>query len=124
MRGIQVHIFRSDLGDCTNKGVTSPERAQGKTFVVFDEALPQGNWSLEECQNDPRFVCLKIVRRWVGQPNEYLHLEPMRPPGGGNSMAGGNYVGSSDSRFRELSRYPLPVHDRFETAEQSAALSQ
>jgi hypothetical protein len=115
MRGLSVNILRSGLGDCTNKGVTSPALSKGRIVVVFDEAIDHGNWDLEECRDDPRFLCLKIVRRWVGTPNEYLHVEPLH---GETNMAGpmmgGNYVTTSDSRFRDIARYPLPVHDRRE----------
>jgi hypothetical protein len=126
MTGISISIFRSDLGDCTNGGVTSPARAQGKIFVVFDEAIRMGNFRLEECKDDDRIVCLKVVRRWAGTKNEYLHLEPMfnRPEGQAGPMAGGNYGGCSDSRFSDLSRYPLPIHDRWDTWEQYDMLSR
>lgn len=119
MRGLSVNIYRNDLGDCTNGGVTSPERAHGKIFVVFDEALGRGNWDLEECRDNPRFVCLKVVRRNLGR-GEYLHLEPMfgRPEGMAGPCFGGNYVATSDSRFSEaFGSRPLPVHDRWDTWE-------
>lgn len=126
MRGISVNIYRPDMGDCTNGGVTSPARAEGKIFVVFDEAIERGNWDLAECEDNEKIVCLKVVRRWTGTPNEYLHLEPMfgRPEGQAGPMAGGNYAGSSDSRFRDVSPYPLPIHDRWETWEQYDMLSR
>lgn len=118
MQGISVQILRSDLGDCTNKGVTSPALSKGRIVVVFDEAIEHGNYNLEDCKDDPRILCLKVVRRWVGTKNEYLHIEPMFDqgvPGGVGPIMGGNYITTSDSRFRTLARYPLPVHDRFET---------
>jgi hypothetical protein len=124
MRGISVDIFRGRLCDCTNSGVTHPERAEGKTFVVFDESIERGNFVLEKCLAEPeRYICLKVVRRWVGQPNEYMHVEPINQPEGKiGPMAGGNFVYSSDSRFP--GRYPLSVHDRFETQEQYDMLSR
>lgn len=109
MRGLSVNILRSDLGDCTNGGVTNPSNAKGKIFVVFDESIRDGNWSFEECQANPdRFVCLQVVRRWGGT-REYLHIEPINYPANRiGPMAGGNYAQSSDGRFRALSQYPLP----------------
>jgi len=126
MRGLSVSILRSDLGDSTNRGVTSPARSQGKVVVVFDEAIKDGNYKLEECKDNPRFLCLKVVRRWTGTPNEYLHLEPMfnLPEGVAGPMMGGNYVHTSDSRFRGIANHPLPVHDRFEAWEQYKALTR
>lgn len=132
MRGLSVHVYRDDLGDCTNGGVTSPARAEGKIFVVFDEALSkgglmsQGNWKLEECKDNPRFVCLRVVRRNLGR-GLYLHLEPMfgRPEGMAGPCFGGNYVATSDSRFSEaFGDRPLPVHDRWDTWEDHAILSR
>lgn len=114
MRGVSVQIYRSDLGDCTNGGVTSPSQSRGRIVVVFDPEVQDGNYRLEDCKEDPRFICLRVVRRWVGTPHEYLHCEPITEGRQGISMFGGNYVGSSDSRFSNVSRYPLPVHDRIE----------
>lgn len=38
-------------------------------------------------------------------------------------MFGGNFIYSSDSRFAALNNgYPIPIHDRVETAEESAVL--
>jgi hypothetical protein len=124
MKGVSVSIYRSDLGDCTNRGITSPARSQDKIFVVFDEAVEQGNWDLVACKDNPKFVCLKIVRRNIGG-GLYLHIEPMFDRGSGvGPMAGGNFVFTSDSRFRRVSQYPLPVHDRWETQEQFDILSR
>lgn len=121
MRGVSVSIFRSDLGDCTNGGVTNPANSQGKVVVVFDSAIRDGNYRLDDCLKDPRFVCLKVVRR----PG-YTHCEPLIAGRSGiGPMAGGNYVYSMDSRFTtSVGRYPVPVHDRFETQEQYDLLSR
>lgn len=115
MRGVSASIYRSDLGDCTNGGCTSPARSEGKTFVVFDEGISDGNYTLDECRDDTRFVCLKVVRRHIGG-GLYLHLESMFEDTSGRAgpMAGGNYAFTPDSRFRRLFTYPLPVHDRYE----------
>jgi hypothetical protein len=43
----------------------------------------------------------------TGRP--YLYAEPLEP---GSYAMGGNYICSSDSRFREISDYPIPLHDR------------
>lgn len=36
-------------------------------------------------------------------------------------MFGGSFVWSTDSRFRKISEYPVPIHDRYETPEQYAS---
>jgi len=126
MRGISVNIYRSDLGDCTNGGATSPANSQGKTVILFDPEIRNGNYALDKCKDDPRVICLRVVRRWIGTKNEYIHCEPINAKGDGcvGPMAGGNYVGSSDSRFCDVSPYPIPVHDRFETQAQYDMLSR
>ena len=114
MRGVTVHVYRSDLGDCTGGGVTSPNRSKGKIFVVFDPSLSEGNLKLEDCMKDDRFVCMHVVRRSLGG-SEYLHVEPINQPQGMvGPMFGGNYA---KGQMRGLCQYPLPIHDRFETEE-------
>lgn len=116
MRGVSVDIFRSGSSDCTNRGVTCRDLAKdsGLVFILFDESIEDGNFKLEECLAEPeRYVCFKLVRRWAGQANEYLHVEPInQPEGHSGPMFGGNFVYTSDGRFP--GRYPLSVHDRFE----------
>jgi hypothetical protein len=53
---------------------------------------------------------LVLVRRMLSD-GEYLHAEP--DTNGDRSSFGGNFVWTSDGRFP--SKYPIPVHDRFET---------
>lgn len=112
MTGVSVSIFRSGPSDCTNNGITSPENSEGKTFVIFDPAIRMGNYDLEESRNNPNIVCLKIVTRDLSC-GLYMHVEEIDKPAGW-SMAGGNYVCTSDSRFADISPYPLSVHDRIE----------
>lgn len=120
MNGVLVTIYRADgFGDSTAGGVTSPERARGKTFVVFDRELASGNWKLDECRDRPDFVCLRLVRRNIAG-SVYIHaepicwrdgypVEPVRSP-----MAGGNFIFTGDSRFCRVCEHPVSVHDRFE----------
>lgn len=111
MRGIHVTVYRGPH-DCTNGGVTSPERDK-LHFVLFDPALRTGNCRLEECLLRDGIVCLRLVRR-SSIRGEYLHAVPMHEPEGKLGMFGGHFVYSSDSRFADLCQYPIPVHDRYE----------
>jgi len=119
VNGVMVTVYRADERDCTAGGVTSPARAKGKTFIVFDPALASGNWSLDDVRERTDVVCLKLVRRQLAG-GEYIHAEPIfwsepEVPHG-RPMCGGNFIFTSDSRFRRVCEYPIPVHDRFETA--------
>lgn len=110
----RVNILRSDSGDCTNNGVTSPDMAKGRAFFVItdpaDEEKVESNW-VNVGERGPKPVCLLLVSRRFGL-TPYLHVTPTTIRGHG--MMGGNFVWSCDSRFREISQYPLAVHDRVE----------
>lgn len=106
---LTVHVLRSTLGDCTNGGVSSRTDsfdlfAPHLTFAqVADHCLEKGI---------DMNKALKLVCR---EHPDYIHAEPIIDRGKWY-MAGGNFVKSSDSRFKDLTgiRYPVPVHDRTE----------
>jgi hypothetical protein len=110
MKGIHVYILRDSLGDCTANGASS----KVDKMILVDESI-SGPFEVEEDE-----VYLIVVRRKLFG-GEYLHLEPrknnksIRPGGYVGAMMGGNFAHTSDSRFREVANYPLPIHDRFET---------
>lgn len=125
MSGVSVQILRSNI-DCTNGGISSPARSEGKIYVVFDPAIRRGNYSLDDARNNPKIVPLVVVRR-ESVRGEYLHLEPMDGTPGDHAgpMFGGNYGHSpGDSRFADVSQYPLPIHDRSETWQDYDALTR
>jgi hypothetical protein len=95
-----VWIFKSDLGDSTLGGVTSKAT---KTIL---------QWGEGEDVEEEDYPVLQLVERTIGS-EKYLHAEPVNPKKTGLSMAGGNFVYSSDSRFP--SNQPISVHDRIET---------
>lgn len=108
-RYLTVEIYRAG-SDCTLNGVTSPERAAGKIFVVPCE---YGYWKESEVVGNDSFVILDIEKRNIGR-EIYTNLVP-REAGNRWTMFGGNFARSSDSRFRQsVSERPLPVHDRIE----------
>lgn len=92
----------------TNGGVTSK----------FDEFVLVGPEIAEIFPVTDTRPALKIVRRNIGG-RVYIHAEPLTPIPDNcvGYMFGGNFVTSSDSRISEINPYPIPVHDRFETAE-------
>jgi hypothetical protein len=119
-KGLTVDVLRSaKYGDSTNSGVTSKH----SSFVVVDPAIAG---IFEPTKDMP---ALKLVKRTFGQSQEsqtYIHAEPLEPVPAGcvGYMFGGNFIYSCDSRFREVNQYPIPVHDRIETAAQYDRLSR
>lgn len=96
LKGFTANIFRSDY-DC------NINKMQGKkTVTIIDADLPK---MTEESEERP---AVKIVRRdlFGGQ---YLHAEPLKP---GSYAFGGSFIYCSDSRFSDISKYPIPLHDR------------
>lgn len=110
LRGLWVSVFRDASGtDCTNGGPTSTRK---EVFLVGVE----DGLELRD-DYDPRDV-FRIVRRVIaGTP--YLHAEPVVEKKGAR-MFGGNFLYTSDSRFRRsVCDYPIPVHDREENPPQT-----
>ena len=107
MKCIPAYIYRDHGGDCSNGGLSS------KVDNVF-VPHPRGWYDAEE--DDPKLV--KIVKNDYGF-GEYVHAEPVaeKPKGHVGYMMGGTFIYSSDSRFREIHPYPIPLHDRTETQE-------
>lgn len=98
-----VNVLRSTLGDCTAGGPTS--RFTSFTLLAPNTPVPE--------RADPK-RCLRLnwrCGRWQADP-----LPEGMPPNATHAggMFGGNYVVSSDSRFREDIGHPVPVHDRAE----------
>lgn len=96
-----VEVLRPNY-DCTNNGVSS--RHDRMLLVVDEDDVPA------EVNGTPTLV---FVRRIIcGEP--YMHAKPVSA-GSAHTMMGGNFVYSCDSRFRrEISQYPIPIHDRIE----------
>jgi len=112
VKGLLVYVLRSDLGDCTLNGVTSPARAKGKRFYVFGPEIKNGNVALEEVKDREDSVCLLLRRRQFSGGE--IHIEAVPMGAEGFPRSGGNFVYSNDSRFHDFSAHPIPVFDRFE----------
>jgi hypothetical protein len=104
MNYLPVNVLRSDLGDCSNGGVSAPYGA--KLVVPCSEGFLS-----EEDVAERGYVVLELM------PPAYPSCPNRLKPRGESRwvMFGGNFVYSSDSRWsREYGAYPLPVHDRVE----------
>lgn len=111
MKALPISVYRTDrLGDCTNGGITSRYK---ELLLICEDGF------VEVDENDPPENLVKIVTRYFGG-NEHKHIEPYASVESGSVgwMSGGNIAYTCDSRFREMSEYPLQVHDRQETQKQ------
>ena len=99
---ISVNVLRDSSGDCTNSGLSS------KTDILYIEHIE--GWISEE--NAPEALRIDLIKRDLFG-SIYLNFKPSNLSR--HSMAGGNFVWSGDSRFREsISDQPVPIHDRVE----------
>lgn len=107
-KGLAVNVYRiPEWGDMSNKGVTS----RCSTFVLTWDDMPAECQVFEVTERRPELVLVR--RKLMHQQPEYLHARPADETR--HTMMGGTFIYSSDSRFRAVSDYPIPVHDRVET---------
>lgn len=91
--------------DCTGGGLSS----RSWTFIVVTE---EQELTLET--NKPEKYLVLVKRELWGEKAWYLRpLNIIKPQGCIGPMMGGNYAKVDYS----VCRYPLPIHDRFETPE-------
>ena len=109
MRALPLGIYEEKgIGNCSNNGISSRFK---EVLLICERGF------IEVDENNPPENLVKLVtRNLFGK--EYKHIEPVARPTGVGWMAGGSLVYTCDSRFRELSQYPLSLHDRQETQEQ------
>lgn len=97
-------VLRSASGDCTNNGVT----AQHDNVILIgpggpaNDVLPKNGLPVLQVT---RICTMANGTWWAAVPLEHKD---------GWCMAGGNFLWSSDSRFRDLFPLPIPAHDRVE----------
>ncbi len=99
MQKISTYPFRHPLGDCTNNGLTSV----GNSFDLY--------FDVDSVDNIPDDALILVKRNLFGKPAWYAKPASLFKSGT-QSMMGGNFVYTSDSRFPGDA--PIPVHDRVE----------
>lgn len=106
-----VYVDKNDVSSlCSNMGISS----RVKNVVLVGNGIPQ----IFSPNAETPAVYLK--RNICG--GEYIHAEPVEQPKGMiGPMAGGAFIYSHDSRFPV--RYPISLHDRFDTQKEYDALS-
>jgi hypothetical protein len=137
LRGLRLSVYRAvDFPDCTNGGISGKHarvtvvgRLVGDTVVP----LPDG-CCISEADDDAPAVVL-VESRCPGYdptphlvPLEFVHGTPVDCVG---PMSGGNYAGTTDSRWGQLGKLyeglrhldAVAIHDRIETYAQYRALS-
>lgn len=116
---VDVIILRpNDIGDCTNGGVSAPTSGN-KYLTLIGEHDP--------IPTNPRFPVIRVNKRWVGSPNEYICAQDVvRPKDVLGPMAGGNFVWQRGDEYKRIvgHEYPISLHDRFETQADYDALSR
>ncbi len=113
---LTVYVYRDDLGDCTNGGITSRVNHPTLFFDCTKDA------AIDYCKlnninvNDQ----LYLVKRKLWN-EDHFYAEPLVKPIEAehcNQVFGGNYIMTCDGRFPRqnglTTAYPIPVHDRFE----------
>jgi hypothetical protein len=129
-KGLRLEVYRRAAGgaDCTNGGITAHApyvtvtgtRFAGQATVIWSP-VPDDMQVSEPRPEAPEVI---LVIRNGGR---WLHLEPAegRAEDSVGLMMGGNYAGSSDSRWTELTKGHdlVAVHDRNETQAQYDYLS-
>lgn len=103
--GLMTYVLRNEFGDSTNSGITKERR---RIYIV---EKGKGNYPIE-----PRDLrdCVEIeVLEHFGEVN--MVAKPIYAPNK-RYMNGGNFIYSTDSRYKELTGigYPIPVYDRSE----------
>ena len=93
------------LGNCSAGGISETQQA---VLLVMAEGGPV---TIEAAQKDGVPVCRLVSRKLFAQEPAYLHAEPVDCMDK-NTMFGGCYIVTSDSRFP--CKHPIALHDRVE----------
>lgn len=101
--GLTVGVLRNArLGDATVGGPS----ATTDSFTLVDAMVKGPSMPSDEHPE------INLVRRVIGG-RDYVHAVPLSLAGK-QTMFGGNFIHTSDSRFRAVNLYPIPIHDRVE----------
>jgi len=106
MKKILTFVFKHPLGDCSNNGLTS----KVNNVDLYSEVTESDYEALESLDDD----VLVLVKRgsFMGRQLGDIAVPFSILKSGRHSMAGGNFVYTSDSRFPGDA--PISVHDRVE----------
>ena len=100
---LTAYVFRNPLGDCTNDGISKNRR---ELYIISAQKGPFEPQDIREC----------VYIEWREVMGEkYIDCKPLYCSKRWY-MAGGNFLYTSDSRFKDItkSKYPIAIHDRYE----------
>lgn len=138
MKGLILSVYKAPrIGDCTGGGITSKADSVVVVGILRDgkvEPLPRESQVFSPSEKSPAVV---LVESHIARLSSTPHLIPLEialdgvPSGSVGPMAGGNYAGTSDSRWAELGKLFGPqlrlgvvaVHDRVESHRDYMSLS-
>ncbi|NFH40732.1 hypothetical protein [Clostridium sporogenes] len=99
VKGINCSILTNkEFGDCSNNGISKTHNK----LLLIGENIPK----MFEVEDITKCVKLDFYKNYVRCKPIILKNKWY--------MNGGNFLYSCDSRFREISQYPIPIHDRIE----------
>jgi hypothetical protein len=104
MKALPIYVY-SNGSNCSNHGITEK---YDRLLLIHEEGF------IDIDENNLPENLVKVVTRDLFN-GEYKHIEPYKKATGIGYMNGGCIAFSSDSRFRNISRYPLMIHDRQES---------
>ena len=100
--GLRVWVYRCN----TFKGCSAG--GPSEVFEQFTLIDPEIEGPFSPSEDAPE---INLIRRNIGGP--YIHAVPASLANK-QTMAGGAFIYSSDSRFHKVSSYPISIHDRVE----------
>ncbi len=109
MNGLLCDIYKSGMSDCSNNGIS----ARFNKVLLIGSGV-NGAFDEEYAKEFNVPVCVLVTRNIpTKNGGQYLHVVPKEiQESGKNSMFGGAFIYTSDSRFP--SNYPIAIHDRVE----------
>ena len=102
MNKVFTYVYKNSLGDCTSNGLTSKHDRLNLYYGQLNDE------TINELPEDSLILIERVL--WGKQANYAVPIEIYKSKR--HSMAGGNFIYTSDSRFPASA--PISVHDRIE----------
>ena len=107
-----MKIYKGRTAEVLRGRTSSTNGGQSDMYdelILVGEGIPENTQGNEDNQN-----VLKLVKRTIFG-REHIHAEPVNKKQGlVGSMFGGNYLKCVGSMYGDI-KYPIAIHDRYET---------